>query len=105
MSDVNNLNSTDDELHITVHAADGGTFDCIVLSTFQSEGRDYIALFPDDDSKQIVIYRYSITVHDGAEGIQISSILSDTEFDAALKVFQSLVIDLDDSVAQQIDNI
>jgi uncharacterized protein YrzB (UPF0473 family) len=82
-----NMNVSEDELIITVNTVDGGTMDCTVLTTFQSEGKDYIALMPHDDSKQIQLFRYATMEDNGTEGIEITAIRSDMEFDAALKVF------------------
>jgi uncharacterized protein YrzB (UPF0473 family) len=87
-----NMNESEEELVITVNTVDGGTMDCTVLTTFKSEGREYIALMPHDDSKQIQLFRYATIEDNGTEGIEIAAILSDMEFDAALKVFQSLVV-------------
>lgn len=97
---LNDTNSvTEEELIITVNTADGGTMDCTVLTTFQSEGRDYIALLPHDGGTQIQLFRYSTIAENGVEGIEIMAIRSDMEFDTALKVFQGLIEDYEEPIA------
>lgn len=98
MSELSNakLNEVDKPLIITFDTVNGGKMDCTVLTAFKSEGRDYVALMPNDDSRQIQLFRYSIKEEQNKEeGIILKDILSDMEFDAALKVFQSLVIEED----------
>lgn len=88
-------NFPEEDLTITVNTTDGGTIDCTVLTVFESQGRDYIALLPHDDSNQIHLFRYKAVMDNGIESIEITSINSDMEFDAANEVFQSLIVDDD----------
>ena len=45
----------EEELVITLNNEKGESIDCTVLTTFESQGRDYIALLPHDDKFQIHI--------------------------------------------------
>ena len=53
----------EDELVLTLEMEDGTTEDCIVLSIFPLEDKQYIALIPatqaDDDDADIYLYEYS----------------------------------------------
>ncbi len=53
----------EDELVLTLEMEDGTSEDCIVLSIFPLEGKQYIALMPvsqaDDEDGDIYLYEYS----------------------------------------------
>lgn len=77
---------------ITLLNEQGQEYDCTVLTVFEKNGRDYIALLPVVETEtSIQIYRYKTTMQDGVEGIEIFNILSDMEFEEALAVFKSLI--------------
>lgn len=83
------------EIIITLTDNIGQEIDCTVLTTFVAGGRDYIALLPhqvdENGNVNIQLYRYKEVIRGGEEGIDISNILSDMEFDEALKVFETLI--------------
>lgn len=84
---------TEKDFVITITADDGHTADYTVLRVFTAGGRDYIALIPHDDNIafKIELFRYSITSLDGMEGIELSTIISDMEYETAKHVFESLI--------------
>ena len=89
----------EEELVITLNNEKGESIDCTVLTTFESQGRDYIALLPHDDKFQIHIFRYKIINDEETqeEGIEIMNIYSDLEYEAALRVFESLIEDYEET--------
>lgn len=94
------LNETgDEELIITVNLENGQTMDCTVLTTFESQGKDYIALLPHDDKFQIHLFKYKYVFNKETgeeEGIELMNIYSELEYEAALRVFESLVEDYEE---------
>lgn len=85
------------ELVITIRNENDEEIDCTVLTTFPVGRYNYIALLPhtadENGNVNIQLYRYKEVMQDGQEGISISNIASDMEFDEALKVFETLVED------------
>ena len=83
------------ELIITLEDGEGRGFDCTVLTTFEVNKREYIALLPHDvdenGDSNIHLYRYRNMIQGGQEGIEITPIQSDMEFEAALSVFETLI--------------
>jgi len=80
----------DDGIVIKVTTSDGGVMECEILAVFEACGREYIALLPmGDEAVQIDLFRYRL--HGGKA--EITPILSDMEFDAALDRFEALYLD------------
>lgn len=46
------------DMMTTLEFDDGNTIECEMEGVFDSDGRDYIALIPQDDSGDVYIYRY-----------------------------------------------
>ena len=66
MAEKNKLNNLDDEdMFVTLDLDDGSSMECQILTIFEADGRDYIALLPVDEDEQpnedgeVFIYRYS----------------------------------------------
>lgn len=76
------------EDRITVYLDDGTELECQILTIFEAEGRDYIALLPCDesylDSGEAIIYRYS---EDENEEPVLENILDDAEFEIVEEAF------------------
>jgi len=73
---------------ITLEYDDGTGMECAIMGVFDAEGKDYIALVPQDDSGDVFIYGYEETDEDEFELIDIQD---DAEFDKAVKVFDELM--------------
>lgn len=79
-----------EELVITVPTEDGEEIDCTVITTFQCEGQEYIALFPRvENADEILLFRY--TQEDGEDAISLSSIETENEFEMARAIFDGLM--------------
>lgn len=82
---------------ITIEDKEGNPYDATLLTTFQAGNlnRDYCAVLshvPDADGQYpIQIFRYELTEQDGMEGMNISSVMSDMEFDEAKEILMSLI--------------
>ena len=94
----NNLNEEiiDEEMTVTLDLDDGTSVDCAVVTIFEMDRRDYIALLPLDDNGdskngEVWIYRYSENPDDPNEEPVLEYIEDDEEYDAAIDAFDELL--------------
>lgn len=73
---------------ITLEFDDGAEVECEIMGVFDANGKEYIALIPDDDSEDIYIYGYKEVGEDEFELIDIED---DAEFDAAVAEFDAIM--------------
>lgn len=89
--------STEDLLTLTFENGEGQMEDWKVVDVFDHRDRKYIALIPQSDAESgdgrinIHLMRLTLTVQNGVEGCEVSSIPSDMEYDEVAKVFESRV--------------
>lgn len=89
----------DDELVVKLQLENGNTLDCIVISIFDVDGNNYIALMP-DKTDEILLYRYTESEDDQ---VTLENIDSNFEFNRALEVFDGLMEDIDGKEGAQDD--
>ncbi len=100
MSKKNNSSASDDildprEMFLTVDLNEGGTETFRIMKIFEANGRDYIAVCPEDGGEDVYFYRYS----EDADGEpSIDNISSDEEFEIVTDAFDEL---LDDEMFEQ----
>ena len=70
----------DEELYITLEFEDGTELEAEIMGTFDLDGKEYIALLPDDGSDDVYIYGYKEVGDDEFELIDIED---DDEFERA----------------------
>ncbi len=92
--DRNNDQIDDSEdITVTLTLDDGTDMECMILTIFEAEGRDYIALLPlegeDAGDGEVYIYRYKET--DGQP--ELENIDDDDEFEAASDAFDMYLDD------------
>ena len=89
---TNNIDNEDEELFVTITLEDDSEIECEVLTIFEVEEQDYIALLPDngEEDGEIFIYRY-FEYEDGEPGLD--NIETQEEFDMVSEVFDSIVED------------
>lgn len=80
--------NNDDEMFVTLTLDDDTEVECIVITIFEADGKDYIALLPIDDENEdegeVYLYRYS----EDAEGNPIlDNIESDDEYEVVADRF------------------
>ncbi|MBQ2981015.1 MAG: DUF1292 domain-containing protein [Lachnospiraceae bacterium] len=80
--------NNDDEMFVTLTLDDDTEVECIVITIFEADGKDYIALLPIDDENEdegeVYLYRYS----EDAEGNPIlDNIESDEEYEVVADRF------------------
>lgn len=87
--------SNEEPFVISLTDKDGNNTDCTIITTFEHNNRDYIALMPheqDENNKfNILLFRYKKASLNESEGIQIENIASDMEFEEVLKIFNDML--------------
>lgn len=89
--------SVNDLLTLTFENSEGQMEDWKVVDVFDLRNRKYIALIPQSDAESgdgrinIHLMRLTLTVQNGVEGCEVSSIPSDMEYDEVAKVFEARV--------------
>ena len=89
---INNQNLQDDEpMYVTLDLDDGSTLECEVLTIFDVNDQDYIALLPNpdsDESEEVYIYRYD---EDEEGNPSLTNIEDDDEYEAVADRFDELL--------------
>lgn len=89
---INNQNLEDDEpMFVTLDLDDGSQLECEVLTIFEVNGQDYIALLPnpeDDENEEVYIYRYD---EDEEGNPSLTNIEDDDEYEAVADRFDELL--------------
>ena len=91
--DIKNQNLEDDEMFVTLDLDDGTQVECEILTIFEVNKQDYIALLPlsedsDEDGEEVYIYRYS---EDSDGNPSLDNIEDDEEYEAVADRFDELL--------------
>lgn len=84
-----NLNQENDEITVTLTLEDDSELECVVLTTLNASGKQYMALLPiteegDEEEGEVYLYRYE----QSKDGLPLlENIESDEEYDAAADAF------------------
>ena len=87
MADEKNIEVEETEV-ITREFDDGGEVECEIMGVFDLNGKEYIALIPDDGTDDVYIYGYEEVGDDEFELIDIED---DAEFEAAVAEFDKIM--------------
>ena len=82
----------DEEMTVELELDDGTTVVCAVVTIFEADGRDYIALLPLDENGEnedgeVWFYRYIENPEDPNEEPELDFIDSDDEYEAVADAF------------------
>lgn len=95
MSDQNDsFPQEDEDIRVTLDLDDGTQEECSILTIFEVNGQDYIALLPtdeeedDDEDGAVYIYRY---FEDEEGNPSLENIQSDEEYEAVEERFDELL--------------
>jgi uncharacterized protein YrzB (UPF0473 family) len=77
----------DDADYLTLEFDDGQEVECEIMGVFEFEGKEYIALIPDDGSDDVYIYGYKETSDEEFELIDIED---DEEFKRVVEEFEKI---------------
>ena len=72
---------------ITLEFDDGLEVECEIMGIFEVEGKEYIALIPDDDSDDVYLYGYKEISEEEFELVDIDD---DAEFEKVAAEFEKL---------------
>lgn len=87
---VNPQAEEDDEDYLTLEFDDKTQMECMILGVFESDGKEYMALVPDDDTDDVYLYGYKET---DAETFELLDITDDAEFEKVAAEFDKLAIE------------
>lgn len=73
---------------ITLEYDDGKELECEIMGVFDAEGKEYIALLPQDNSDDVYIYGYKEV---GEDEFELVDIEDDDEFNKAVEAFDALM--------------
>lgn len=83
-----------DNIRVTLELEDGEETECRILTIFEMDDQDYIALLPldengnDNAAGEVYLYRYS---EDGQGLPEIGNIIDEDEYEAAADLFDELL--------------
>ena len=84
---ADNKKYDDDAEFITLEFDDGTEVEAEIMGIFEVEGKEYIALIPDDDSDDVYLYGYKEIDEEEFELIDIED---DAEFDKVVAEFEKI---------------
>ncbi|MDR3296193.1 MAG: DUF1292 domain-containing protein [Clostridiales Family XIII bacterium] len=87
MTDTNKVQQSDDTDYITLEFDDGTVIECEIMGVFDMDGKEYIALIPEDDSDDVYIYGYKEI---GDDEFELEDIEDDEEFNRVIEEFENL---------------
>lgn len=82
----------EENMTVTLEMEDGSEEECIVLSVFEVDGKDYVALLPASEAEKedAEVYFYTYTVGEDGEPV-LGDIEDDEVFDAVCDRFDELL--------------
>ena len=80
----------EDADYLTLEFDDQTQVECMILGIFDCDGKEYMALIPDDGSDDVYLYGYRET---DAETFELLDITDDAEFEKVAEEFDRLVIE------------
>jgi len=91
-NNIKNQNLDEDAMFVTLDLDDGSQVECEILTIFDVNKQDYIALLPlsddDEESEEVFIYRY-FEDEDGNPSLE--NIEDDDEYEAVADAFDELL--------------
>ena len=82
-----------DSDYLTLEFDDGGEIECEIMGVFDCDGKEYIALLPEDGTDDVYIYGYEEIDEEEFELIDIDS---DEEFERVVAEFDKVVGEMDE---------
>ena len=88
MTDERNVPEIEEADFITLEFDDGAEIECEIMGVFDYEGKEYIALIPNDGTDDVYIYGYKEV---GADEFELVDIESDEEFEKVVAEFDKIM--------------
>ena len=92
MADERNIEVEETEV-ITLEFDDGAEVECEIMGVFDFNGKEYIALIPDDGTDDVYIYGYQEV---GEDEFELVDIEDDAEFEAVVAEFDKIMMEEED---------
>ena len=89
MADERNIEVEEAEV-ITLEFDDGAEVECEIMGVFDFNGKEYIALIPDDGTDDVYIYGYQEV---GEDEFELVDIEDDAEFEAVVAEFDKIMME------------
>ena len=89
MADERNIEVEETEV-ITLEFDDGSEVECEIMGVFDFNGKEYIALIPDDGTDDVYIYGYQEV---GEDEFELVDIEDDAEFEAVVAEFDKIMME------------
>lgn len=77
-----------EEMFVTLDLDDGSQLECQIVSIFETDGQNYIALAPMDNDDEIIFYRY---FEDEEGNPSLENVEDDDEFEKVTDCFDELL--------------
>ena len=77
---------------ITLEFDDGAEIECEIMGVFDYNGKEYIALIPDDGTDDVYIYGYKEV---GEDEFELVDIEDDAEFESVVAEFDKIMMEED----------
>ena len=90
MTDEKKNIEIEDAAVITLEFDDGAEIECEIMGVFDYNGKEYIALIPDDGSDDVYIYGYKEV---GEDEFELVDIEDDAEFEAVVAEFDKIMME------------
>ena len=90
MTDEKNNVEIEEADVITLEFDDGAEIECEIMGVFDYNGKEYIALIPDDGSDDVYIYGYKEV---GEDEFELVDIEDDAEFEAVVAEFDKIMME------------
>ena len=78
----------DEPMVVTLEYEDGTEIETEVMGIFEVDGKEYIALIPDDDSDDVYLYGYTEV---GDDEFELLDIEDEAEFEKVVREFDALM--------------
>jgi len=78
----------EETIFVTLEFDDGTEVETEIMGTFEFDGKEYIALIPDDDSDDVYLYGYAEVDDNEFDLLEIED---DDEFERVVKEFDALM--------------
>ncbi|MCL1981953.1 MAG: DUF1292 domain-containing protein [Clostridiales bacterium] len=79
--------------YLTLEFDDGEEVECEIMGVFDCDGKEYIALLPEDGSDDVFIYGYKEI---GGDEFELIDIEDDAEFEKVVAEFDKVVAEMEE---------
>lgn len=88
MSELERNDALEEDMYMTLSFDNGDEEECLIIGVFEVDGKEYIALDPENEDDDIYLYGYKEISEEEFELIDIED---DAEFEAVSKEFEALM--------------